>query len=131
MEKPAGDRRRHVRFEIVGRLVGSLEVVETLPIVNLSRGGACVRSARPLPTGSTSAARLVVEDQVFDLHVRVRHAQVAEASESGGECLLGLEFIGVTLGPLDEIERTEANRLVAPDSAPSGPPSRPGIPFRG
>jgi hypothetical protein len=123
MERPAGDRRRDVRFEIVGRLAGSLEMVETLPIVNLSRRGVCVRSARPLLMKSTSAARLVLDEQVFEFHVRVRHVHVAEAGEAGNGYLLGLEFIGVAPRALDEIERSQVDRLAASHSAPSDPPS--------
>ena len=55
-----GGRRRATRYEIVGRLVGRLEAVETLPVVNLSRGGLCVRSAYPLPVEVIPMARGLV-----------------------------------------------------------------------
>ncbi len=120
MARPANDRRRDLRYEIVGRLAGSLEAIETLPIVNLSRGGVCVRSARPLPVESTNAARLVVEDRTFDFHVRVRHVQEAEASEAGDRYLMGLEFVGVAPDALEDIEQTQLHAEPADD--PTTPP---------
>lgn len=118
MAKPANDRRRDLRYEIVGRLAGSLEAIETLPIVNVSRGGVCVRSARPLPVESTNPARLVIEDHVFDFHVRVRHVREAEPREAAECCQMGLEFVGVAPDVLDRIERTQLHNGPDEDSPP-------------
>jgi len=119
MARPANDRRRDLRYEIVGRLAGSLEAIETLPIVNLSRGGVCVRSARPLPVESTNAARLVSENHTFDFHVRVRHVSEAEDGDAGGRYVIGLEFIGVAPGTLDEIERQQLRGQSASKTVPA------------
>jgi hypothetical protein len=102
LKRATGDRRRALRSEIVGRLPGSLQTVETLPVTNLGRCGVCVQSAGPRPIGSTSRALLALDDSVFEFHVRrVRHVHVAEAGEALDGCLLGLEFIDGRLTSLD------------------------------
>jgi len=100
----SGDRRKHARFGIVGRLWGSLEVTERLPIVNVSRGGVCVRSPRPLVEETTNAARLVLDEDVIDLHVRVRYAN-NPGDAAQGPYVVGLEFVGAPRSTVEEIER--------------------------
>jgi hypothetical protein len=92
--RTAGDRRKHVRFEVVGRLVGSIEVTEQLPITNLSGGGACVESTLPLLVGAINAVRVVWHGEALEFHVRVRHRERLEGSASVPRYRLGLEFIG-------------------------------------
>ena len=104
MRLNACDRRRCLRYEIVGRLPGRLEALEELPVVNLSRGGACVRSTLPLSVEATSAARLKLDGQVLDLHVKVRHLRADEAAGTARGYLVGLEFVDISSCDQDRID---------------------------
>jgi len=56
---------------------------------------------------TTHAARLVLDRQVFDLHVRVRHSQEQTPASGVGaaETRVGLEFIGLSPAGRAEIDR--------------------------
>ncbi len=105
-----GDRRSELRFEIIGQLWGSLEVIERLPLRNLGRGGALVESRQPLGTDSIHGVRLVFGEQADDLEVRVRHVTPVHAAD-GERYLIGLEFVNPGAGTLDRIDSLVAAAL--------------------
>ena len=54
MERRLGDRRGRPRFEIVGELWGTLDTALSMPLLNVGRGGALVRSTVPLPRAAAA-----------------------------------------------------------------------------
>jgi hypothetical protein len=70
--KPLGDRRGPIRFEVVGKLLGTLETVETGRIINISATGALVEMPGPVAVGSVHAIYLNLDGQPQRVTVRVR-----------------------------------------------------------
>lgn len=90
--KPLGDRRARVRFEVVGALFGSLDVMEPACIVNISPLGALIASSTPLPLGSSPSLSFEIDGTRIAVPVLVRH--VRRLPESGGaEFHIGVEFV--------------------------------------
>ena len=83
------DRRNTLRFEIVGRLRGSLATAEPVRLHDISPGGVLVEVPFPLPIDSEQAVQVVTNDHVSALGARVRHIRPAFEM---GRFLVGLEF---------------------------------------
>jgi hypothetical protein len=108
-----GDRRSELRFEIIGQLWGSLEVLERLPLRNLGRGGALVESPLPLSAETVHDVRLMLGGEPNDLQVKVRH--VTPLREAAGDrYLVGLEFVEASIGTLEQIDRIVAAAMGQP-----------------
>jgi hypothetical protein len=105
-----GDRRTDLRFEIIGQLWGSLETVESHPLVNLARGGALIESRNRLNPDAVRAVRFGFNGTTYDIPVRVRH-MTSEPATDGERFLVGLEFIEPSAAALEEIDRLVAARL--------------------
>ena len=89
------DRRAATRFEIVGELWGSVQVLESLHVCNVSPGGALVESSAPLPVGSLQPIRLSRGVETTELRAAVRHLSPVHLP-GGGRCYrVGLEFVDV------------------------------------
>lgn len=100
-----GDRRSRPRFEIVGQLWGSLETLEPLDLVNLSRGGALLEGRVPLAPDSVQRLRVRFGDQTLDVQARVRHVATLSPATDGERYLIGLEFLGLQEQVLEHIDR--------------------------
>jgi hypothetical protein len=87
-----------LRFEIVGRLRGTIAAESAVRVRNISRGGALIEAPWTLPQNSVQAVRLESEHHVSKLEARVRHVR---ESYVGGHYLIGLEFLAVD-GPAAE-----------------------------
>ena len=108
-----GDRRSELRFEIIGQLWGSLEIVEHLPLRNLGRGGALVESRHPLSGDTVHGVRLLLGDKQDEVQARVRH--ITPVREPVGELfLIGLEFLNPSAGTLEQIDRIVAAAMGQP-----------------
>jgi hypothetical protein len=83
------DRRTSLRFEVVGRLRGSLATAEDVRLHDISPGGALVEVPFPLPVDSQHAVQVATFDRVAALEARVRHIRPAFEM---GRFLIGLEF---------------------------------------
>jgi hypothetical protein len=108
-----GDRRSELRFEIIGQLWGSLEVVEHLPLRNVGRGGALVEAPQPLSADAVHAVRLMLDDRPADVQVRVRHVTPLREAASDGY-LIGLEFVNPGAAVLAQIDRIVAAAMGQP-----------------
>jgi len=95
MRRRLADRRDRPRFEIVGQLWGSLEMVVGLRLANVSQSGALVRSAVSLPTGSEHHVTISCQGVHAPTKVRVRHVRPAVAADGRPEYMIGLEFVTV------------------------------------
>ena len=84
------DRRSSLRFEIVGRLRGSLATAQPVRLHDVSPGGALVEVSFPLSVDSQHSVQLGVRGHISQLDVRVRHVRPAIER---GRYLIGLEFV--------------------------------------
>jgi PilZ domain len=92
---PAGDRRSQPRFEIVGGLWGTFEMVLALTVVNISRGGLLVTSPVQLERDSVHRLMMRRGDLQAAVDVKVCRSERA-AGEVGPEFLMGCEFVSRT-----------------------------------
>jgi c-di-GMP-binding flagellar brake protein YcgR len=109
------DRRQRVRFEIVGRLPGSITTAAPAEIQNLSRGGALIRSQWPLTVDGMHTVRLGVRDEFTTVQARVRHVRRAQASE---QYLIGLEFVDAEPRAAAQLERLVSDSSATPAHQP-------------
>ena len=98
-----GDRRLRPRFEIVGDLWGTLGVVEPLPIVNISAGGALIECDRPWAIGAVHTVLVGNGRDVGRAEICVRH--VSPVGEAQGRFCAGVEFMSVSPALAEEIAR--------------------------
>ena len=92
---PAGDRRTHPRFEIVGGLWGTFEMVVALTVINISRGGLLVSCPVPLERDSVHKVTMRRGDLQTAVDVKVCHSRAA-AAEKGTGYVMGCEFVSRT-----------------------------------
>ena len=92
---PAGDRRSQPRFEIVGGLWGTFEMVLALSVVNISRGGLLVTSPVQLERDSVHRLMMRRGDLQAAVDVKVCRSERA-AGEAGPGFLMGCEFVSRT-----------------------------------
>lgn len=105
------DRRRRVRFEIVGRLPGAVATEAPVHLEDLGLGGMLVRAPWPLQMDSTHTVRLGSAQEFSTLQARVRHVRRAPASD---DYLIGLEFVDV-----EPDTQQRLHRIVGHDSPPA------------
>ena len=84
------DRRSSIRFEIVGRLRGSLATAQPVRLHDISPGGVLVEVSFPLSVDSQHSVQLGAHGHISALDVRVRHVRPAI---DVGRYLIGLEFL--------------------------------------
>lgn len=95
--KALGDRREHIRLEVVGSLWGTLDVNKRARVVNVSGTGALIASPIPAAVDSMQTVKLTLDGREFTLEARVRHLkQVANSTEEGTQYQIGLEFLGAS-----------------------------------
>jgi hypothetical protein len=109
MKRRIGDRRARPRFEIVGDLWGSVDIRETLTVLNLGRGGALVESGMAFAPDLMHAVLAAPNGESYPIVVRVRHSTLTEG-EGRRAYRVGVEFVDVS-AELDEF----LVRQLAPD----------------
>jgi hypothetical protein len=109
-----GDRREHLRFEVIGALTASLLSTETLRVLNLGPTGALVEGAVALQANAEYAMRLILESHISEVQVRVRRITEVGQDPATMRYLIGLEFLRLsreaeeTIGQLIVLERAES-----------------------
>lgn len=93
--KPLGDRRLHVRLEIVGSLWGTLDLTEPGRVLNISPTGALIESPVAMVPNSTQVIKLNLDGDELTLEARVCHFRRSEQRQQPQQYLVGLEFLGV------------------------------------
>lgn len=89
-----GDRRAWVRFDVIGRLQGSIKTVDLCRVRDISRTGVLVETPWPLPLGSVQVAKLDIGSQSTWAAVRVRRVCAVPPDSVDPEYYLaGLEFV--------------------------------------
>ena len=101
------DRRNGLRFEIVGRLRGTVVAEPSVRLHNISRGGALVEAPWSLPPDSVHTIRLESDQQVSTVDARVCHVRQTWDTE---RFLIGLEFVTTDGAAASQIERLVARR---------------------
>ena len=91
--RPLGDRRVRIRFEVVGTLHGTLELSEPARVINLSTGGALIRTPLPLPVGSIQTIYLNLAGRTTRVTGLVRRLTPIDAEPGRGGYSVGLEFV--------------------------------------
>jgi hypothetical protein len=80
-------------MEIVGRFWGTLELLETARVVNISTTGALIESPLPVALHSTEAVHLVVDGEEIAVNAQVRHQRQVIRDGEAPQYLIGLEFL--------------------------------------
>jgi hypothetical protein len=101
----ATDRRNAIRFEIVGRLRGSLAAEPPVRLRDLGRGGALIEAPWSLVPNTVHNVRIDSDQHLLAIDARVSHVR---RSYAGNSYLIGLEFLHV-----DDAASTQIERLVA------------------
>ena len=95
---PAGsgkERRRHPRFEVLGRVLGTI-VSADLPvrIRDIGLGGFSVETVEPLDTGEVQPFRFTaMDDWTAVLSARSLHCRPSIAADGSPRFVTGFEFI--------------------------------------
>lgn len=101
LQERTNDRREAVRFEIVGRLKGTLAIIETLRVENLSLGGALLTAVRPLDRDTIHTLQLESNTHVATLQARVARVTHIEHDKAFA---VALEFLDPEPSAHDSIE---------------------------
>ena len=104
MKRRLGDRRARPRFEIVGDLWGTIDVVVGLPLVNVGRGGALVHSSVPLATESVHQVSIDCDGQPTQTSVQVRHVRPVLGADGREQYLVGLAFLSMPAALIAQID---------------------------
>jgi hypothetical protein len=91
--RPLGDRRAHVRLEVVGTLWGTLEITEPAAVVNISDSGVLVATRVAPAVHALQPIDLRIGGEELRLDARVRHFQPRQGADGQPEYLVGLEFV--------------------------------------
>jgi PilZ domain len=91
--RPLGDRRIRVRFEVVGRLSGTLELSEPARAVNISAKGVLIRTLWPVPVGSLQTIHLNMEGGTARVSARVCRLARMDPRNGASAYAVGLEFV--------------------------------------
>ena len=86
-------RRKAVRFEVLGRIAGTVASMETLQLVNLGASGALVESALPLPPNAEFRMQLVLDGHVSETTVKIRRVFETRREDGALRYHIGLEFL--------------------------------------
>ena len=93
MTATEGDKRDAERIEILGDLHGEVMVFQPMAIKEISRGGAQVETAFPLPLDSLHDLRLTLGDRSVVVKGRVVHCSISDVDQELVLYRSGLEFI--------------------------------------
>jgi PilZ domain-containing protein len=90
-----GDRRAHVRLEVVGALWATLELTEPARVVNISKDGALLTSPVAMPPESVQPLHLKLEGHEIVVDARVRHVRRVSGPDEPIRYLVGVEFLSI------------------------------------
>ena len=89
-------RRQTLRFEVFGRMAGSVASMETLQLVNLGTSGALVEGALPLPPNAEFKMQLVLDSHVSETTVKIRRVSEIRRDNGALRYRIGLEFLALS-----------------------------------
>ena len=104
MKRRLGDRRGRPRFEIVGDLWGTVDIVVGMPLLNVGRGGLLVQSSVPLTPESVHHVSLSCDGRDTPANVQVRHVRPVAGPDGRNHFLIGLEFLSMSAALIAQID---------------------------
>ena len=102
---PRDHRRQALRFEVLGRMAGSLASMETLQLLNLGTSGALVESALPLPPNAEFKMQLVVDGHMSEATVKIRRISEIRRENGAPRYRIGLEFLSLSIEAEEAIQQ--------------------------
>jgi PilZ domain-containing protein len=90
-QRPVPDRRIRARFEIVGRLPGTLAAEGQVRLRNASRGGALIETTAPLQRDTVLTVTIESDRRLATVQARVCHVRPTHLDDG---FIVGLEFVG-------------------------------------
>lgn len=102
------NRRAGLRFEIIGRLRGTVAAEPAVRVLNISRGGALIEAPYRLTEHSLCRVRLQTDRQLTTLEARVCHVRQAYPEH---RFLIGLEFLSLEERAAEQIDRFIVRQL--------------------
>jgi hypothetical protein len=115
--KPAANsdhRRANRRFEIVGKMTGTLASTQTMQVMNVGVSGALLESACALPQYAEFQVQLILEGHVSEAMVKVKRVVPMRTAPGGPpRYQIGVEFLSITPEAEDEINRLILDRMAA------------------
>ena len=103
-----GDRRAHVRFQVVGTMPVTLSTTEKLEMLNLGTNGALVEGVLPLPINAEYRVQLVLEGHTSLATMKVR--RVAPITDGPtARYRMGVEFLALSQDAEDVFTRIVSN----------------------
>lgn len=93
--KRIGDRRAHVRLEVVGILWGTLELMKRARVININDTGALIALPVPLPPETVQTVHLTLDGHDIAVDARVCHVQSAASFDQTLEYHIGIEFLSI------------------------------------
>lgn len=101
VERPRGDRRRYLRWRVLGKSTGRIAPNHKASLLEISQGGALIEHANLIRPGTVSSLTLSASKQEISLRCRVvrslvyRHA-VWPTGEQDHVYRTGLEFLALS-----------------------------------
>jgi hypothetical protein len=103
------DRRTKSRYEIVGRLPGTLAAEQPVRVHNVSVSGALIETVAPLQPETVFNVTLESDQQVATIRARVCHVRPTHLDDG---YLVGLEFVGAEPQDIDRLIHADQPRDV-------------------
>ena len=100
-----GDRRAHVRFEVIGDLWGTFELEEPVPVIDIGASGAALSTPVPLVPDSRHVVQLSVAGEAVAVDARVRHSRAQPSDPL--RYLVGVEFLDLPTVVANSIDHDE------------------------
>jgi hypothetical protein len=114
-----GDRRAHLRFEILGTLQGSVETSRRYEVREVSAIGALIEATELLEPGVRLKGRLVIAGRHEKIDAEVRETHKVHGTDSG-RYLIGIEFGAPVSGMVDDLLLERPNWQVTDTVLPAG-----------
>lgn len=93
--KRIGDRRAHVRLEVVGVLWGTLEMMKRARVINVTDTGALIASPVAIPLDTVQSIQMTLEGHEIAVEARVCHTRCVSSLDRPSEYHIGLEFLSI------------------------------------
>lgn len=90
---PLADRRSAARYEVVGKLRGTLERSDTARVINISYVGALLETARALVVGAVQPVELTLDGPATRVSSRVRRLAAIGQPPKPVAYAIGVEFL--------------------------------------
>lgn len=90
-----GDRRAHVRLEVVGVLWGTLEWMKRARVINITDTGALIASPVAIAPDTIHTIQMTLEGHEIAVDARVCHLQCVTPPHRPPEYHIGVEFLSI------------------------------------